>query len=163
MKAIYVGSFNPFHKGHEFVARIASKLCDTLVVAVTYNPSKPSSTKEDFDIRMKWVRESLRDIPNIEVISIVGGLTADTCKRIGIDLIVKGCRNSTDFESEKDQSNINRLINPSLDTILVPAQPELEFVSSTLIRTLIKEDHSISGLVNPSSEEDIVKYFKNRN
>ena len=157
MKAIYVGSFNPFHKGHEFVARVAYKLCDTLVVAVTNNPNK---TNEDFDIRVKWVRESLRDLPNVEVTSIERGLTADICWWIGIDLIVKGCRNSTDFESEKDQSNINRLINSNLDTILVPAKPELEFVSSTLIRTLIKEDHPITGLVNPTSEEDIVKYFK---
>ena len=97
------------------------------------------------------------------VVRSTSSLVVDFCSGNNIGLIVKECRNPSDFERERLQANINKSLNPSVDTILIPSPPEAEAVSSTLVRTLVQFGKPITGLVNQNIEEEVVKRFKNEN
>lgn len=158
-----MGSFNPFHIGHEKIVRTALKFCDQLYVCAAVNPEKTDS--QVFDIRLKWIRESLRDLISSGqvVLCSTSGLVADFCSENNIGLIVKGCRNPSDFERERTQANINKTLNPSVDTILIPSSPVYENISSTLVRTLVQFGKPVTGLVNPNIEEEVVEHFRKPN
>lgn len=155
-----MGSFNPFHIGHEKIVRTALKFCDQLYVCAAVNPEKTDS--QVFDIRLKWIRESLRDLISSGqvVLCSTSGLVADFCSENNIGLIVKGCRNPSDFERERTQANINKALNPSVDTILIPSSPTYENISSTLVRTLVQFGKPVTGLVNPNIEDEVVEHFR---
>lgn len=163
MNGLFVGSFNPFHIGHEKIVRTALKFCDQLYVCAAVNPEKTDS--QVFDIRLKWIRESLRDLISSGqvVLCSTSGLVADFCSENNIGLIVKGCRNPSDFERERTQANINKALNPSVDTILIPSSPTYENISSTLVRTLVQFGKPITGLVNQNIEDEVVEHFKKQN
>ena len=158
-----MGSFNPFHIGHEKIVRTALKFCDQLYVCAAVNPEKTDS--QVFDIRLKWIRESLRDLISSGqvVLCSTSGLVADFCSENNIGLIVKGCRNPSDFERERTQANINKALNPSVDTILIPSSPTYENISSTLVRTLVQFGKPVTGLVNPNIEDEVVEHFRKPN
>lgn len=160
MNGLFVGSFNPFHIGHEKIVRTALKFCDQLYVCAAVNPEKTDS--QVFDIRLKWIRESLRDLISSGqvVLCSTSGLVADFCSENNIGLIVKGCRNPSDFERERTQANINKALNPSVDTILIPSSPTYENISSTLVRTLVQFGKPVTGLVNPNIEDEVVEHFR---
>lgn len=161
MNGLFVGSFNPFHIGHEQVVRTALKFCDKLHVCVAVNPEKTKS--QDFDIRLRWIRQSIQDLISSGrvVVGFVDGLVVDFCSENNIGLIVKGCRNPSDFEKERTQANINKKLYSAVDTVLIPTPPEVEDISSTLVRTLVQFGAPITGYVSPSIEEDVVKHFRN--
>lgn len=163
MNGLFVGSFNPFHIGHEKIVRTALKFCDQLYVCAAVNPEKTDS--QVFDIRLKWIRESLRDLISSGqvVLCSTSGLVADFCSENNIGLIVKGCRNPSDFERERTQANINKALNPSVDTILIPSSPTYENISSTLVRTLVQFGKPVTGLVNPNIEDEVVEHFRKPN
>lgn len=85
----------------------------------------------------------------------------DFCSENNIGLIVKGCRNPSDFERERTQANINKKLYSVVDTVLIPTPPEVEDISSTLVRTLVQFGAPITGYVSPDIEEDVVKHFRN--
>lgn len=156
MNGLYIGSFNPFHLGHEYVARLASRLCTTLYVCTGVNPEKTEI--HNYPLRMSWITTCLQDLPNVRVGTAVG-LTADYCVQHNIDVIFKGVRNSTDFENERLQALTNSFIT-KVDTVFIPSPSEYETISSSLIRTLVQYGHPISGLVNPKIESEVVEYFE---
>lgn len=161
MNGLFVGSFNPFHIGHEQVVRTALKFCDKLYVCVAVNPEKTKS--QDFDIRLRWIQRSIQDLISSGrvVVRPVDGLVVDFCSENNIGLIVKGCRNPSDFERERTQANINKKLYSAVDTVLIPTPPEVEDISSTLVRTLVQFGAPITGYVSPDIEEDVVKHFRN--
>ena len=160
MNGLYIGSFNPFHLGHEYVARLASRLCTELYVCTGVNPEK--TEMHNHPLRMSWITTCLQDLPNVRVGTAVG-LTADYCVQHNIDVIFKGVRNSTDFENERLQALTNSLITSTVskvDTVFIPSPSEYETISSSLIRTLVQHGYPISGLVNPKIESEVVEYFE---
>ena len=95
--ALYAGSFDPVTKGHEHIARRAAKLFGKLLIAVGDN-----SGKQPFfplEHRLARLRETFRDVENIEVVSYQG-LTVDACRRYGTNVLVRGLRSSADWEAE---------------------------------------------------------------
>ena len=163
MNGLFVGSFNPFHIGHEKIVRTALKFCDQVYTCVAVNPEKTDS--QVFDIRLKWIRESLQDLISAGrvVLCSTSGLVADFCSENNIGLIIKGCRNPSDFEKERTQANINSALNPSVDTILIPSSLVYENISSTLVRTLVQFGKPVTGLVNPNIEDEVVEHFRKPN
>ena len=134
--ALFCGSFDPFHKGHKYVVDTALKLFDEVIVCVAVNPSK----KGYFDLRARLnILEAIfKDNGRVKIVS-TEGLIVDIAKEYGASFIVKGVRNSKDFEDEIAQSDANRYLGDGLETILIPTPNELSYISSTLIRTIIQD------------------------
>lgn len=129
--ALFPGSFDPFTAGHEAILRRVLPLFDKVVVAVGVNTEKHYmfSVEE----RMTLIRKRLADCPTVEVTSYTG-MTIDLCHQIGAQVIIRGIRTAADFEYEQTIAAVNRLQDPSIETLLLLADPEHVNISSTLER-----------------------------
>ncbi len=130
---IFVGSFNPFTVGHDSIVRRALPLFDRMVIGVVgdqvHKPDMPSAEE-----RIKAIAELYADEPRI-VVKPYYGLAVDFARQEGARFIVKGVRSVKDFEYERDQADINRLLS-GVETILLYAEPQLSSVSSSMVREL---------------------------
>lgn len=129
--ALFPGSFDPFTAGHEAILRRMLPLFDKVVVAVGVNSEKRYmfSVEE----RLERIRAMLSDCPTVEVTSYTG-MTIDLCHRLGAKVIIRGIRTAKDFEYEQTVAAVNRLQDPSIETLLVMADPNHINISSTLER-----------------------------
>ena len=129
--ALFPGSFDPFTAGHEAILRRVLPLFYKVVVAVGVNTEKHYmfSVEE----RMTLIRKRLADCPTVEVTSYTG-MTIDLCHQIGAQVIIRGIRTAADFEYEQTIAAVNRLQDPSIETLLLLADPEHVNISSTLER-----------------------------
>ena len=129
--ALFPGSFDPFTAGHEAILRRMLPLFDKVVVAVGVNSEK----KYMFSVeeRLERIRAMLSDCPTVEVTSYTG-MTIDLCHRLGAKVIIRGIRTAKDFEYEQTVAAVNRLQDPSIETLLVMADPDHINISSTLER-----------------------------
>ena len=129
--ALFPGSFDPFTAGHEAILRRVLPLFDKVVVAVGVNTDKQYmfSVEE----RLSLIRQKLADCPTVEVTSY-SGMTVDLCHQLGAKAIIRGIRTAADFEYEQTIAAVNRLQDPSIETLLILADPEHINISSTLER-----------------------------
>jgi len=142
------GSFDPFTIGHLDVVERASKLFDKVYVAIMVNSSKNGTF--DFSTRKKIAAASCADIKNVEVIT-ADGLLCDLVKVLGACAIVKGVRNSIDFEYEMNLVGMNRLIDSSVETVFLPSKTAYSAISSSFVREMMKYERPIIGLVHPDA------------
>ena len=131
--AIFPGSFDPFTKGHQDVVLRSAFLFDKIIVAMGENPNK----KRFFDIKtMKAkVEESFKEINNVEV-KVYRALTASFAEENEANFIIRGLRNTTDFEYENTISQVNKYVFDGLETIFLITSPEYAYISSTVIKEL---------------------------
>lgn len=129
---IFVGSFDPFTIGHDAIVRRALPLFDKVVIGVGINERKKCmlSTEE----RTERIARLYANEPKIEV-KAYSDLTIDFARREGAKYIIKGVRSVKDFEYEREQAAINRRLS-SIETLLLFAEPELESISSSVVREL---------------------------
>ena len=130
---IFAGFFCPFTKGHEHIVSKALPLFNKLYVAVGHNSAK--SAVFSVEQRVAWIKELYRDKAAIEVISYEG-LTTELCRRVGANFLVRGVRNANDCTVEQELAAINHRLNPQVETIFIPTDPEWASVSSSLVREL---------------------------
>lgn len=138
--AIFPGSFDPFTKGHHDIVLRGLSIFDKIIIAIGHNSQK----KRYFDVdkMLQRIQETFHSYDNIEVI-VYNELTASLAKRLGASYILRGLRNTTDFEYENSISQINRHLN-GVETVFLITSPELAHISSTIIR----EVHKYGGNVN---------------
>ena len=129
--ALFPGSFDPFTKGHEAIARRILPLFDRLVIAVGVNSDKHCMFSAEE--RVERIRQAMADCPTVEVTSY-DGMTIDLCHKVGAQCIVRGIRTSADFEYEQLIATVNRTQDPDIETLLVMADAEHRDISSTLER-----------------------------
>ena len=129
--ALFPGSFDPFTKGHEAIARRILPLFDRLVIAVGVNSDKHCMFSAEE--RVERIRQAMADCPTVEVTSY-DGMTIDLCHKVGAQCIVRGIRTSADFEYEQLSATVNRTQDPDIETLLVMADAEHRDISSTLER-----------------------------
>ncbi len=130
--AIFPGSFDPFTIGHDDIAQRALAIADRLVIAVGVNEHKHyTQTTEE---RVGAIATLYADNPRVEVMAY-SDLTIELARRVGAQFVVKGVRSVKDFEYEREQADINRLVS-GLETIILFAKPELACISSTMVREL---------------------------
>jgi len=131
--AIYPGSFDPVTSGHLSIIERAAKIFDKLIVCVMVNAGKnPMFTLEE---RVLLIRRVTKNLTNVEVDSS-SELLAEYAKRRGSCVIVKGLRASSDFENEFQMAQINRKINPELDTMFLPSESQYMYLSSSTVKEL---------------------------
>ena len=129
---LFAGTFDPFTIGHASVVRRALQLFDRVVVAVGVNDAKhPETTAQQ---RVEAIRSLYADDERVTVVAY-SGLTVDVAREHGAAFIVKGVRSVRDYESEREQAEVNRRL-AGIDTVRLMAEPGLEAVSSSTVRSL---------------------------
>lgn len=141
--AIFPGSFDPFTKGHYDIVIRSLDLFDKVIIAIGHNNQKNKRYFE-LDWMVEKIRSSFPDDDRIEVV-VYDELTANLAKQYDAEFLVRGLRNTTDFEYENSISQINRYLNTGLETVFLITSPELSPISSSIIR----EVHRYGGDVNP--------------
>jgi pantetheine-phosphate adenylyltransferase len=142
--AVYSGTFDPITLGHEDVARRAAHLFDEVIVAVARAHHK--QTRFSLDERMALVQGTLVDVPQVRVLPFEG-LIMGFCHDHGACAVVRGIRNVTDFDYEAQMAAMNRKLNPSVETLFLLPQAELQCISSTLVREIAKLGGDVSRMV----------------
>lgn len=131
-KGLFVGSFDPFTIGHASIVRRALPLFDHIIIGVGVNERKKYMlSAEERVMRIKCL---YADNPKIEV-KAYSDLTIDFARREQATYIIKGVRSVKDFEYEREQADVNRLLS-GVETIFLYAEPQLSSISSTMVREL---------------------------
>ena len=143
-KVIYPGSFDPFTNGHLDIVLKASKIFDRVLIVVADNPYKRRH------YTAQWMRKHINEVfENRQLSNCMAyscdGLVADFAKSVGAKYIIRGLRNSVDFEYEESLANAYKLIYPELDYIYLRA--ESVGISSSMVRELIKYGKDVSEFV----------------
>ncbi len=151
--AICPGSFDPITLGHLNIVRRTSKIFDKVIVLVMANATKkyPFFT---IDERIELVQRVVKRFPNVEV-GTHEGLLAEFAKRYEGAVIVKGLRVSTDFENEFQMAQINKMINPTLDTMFLTSSEKYTFLSSSMVRELAGYGADLTELLPHEIIEDV--------
>lgn len=152
--AIYPGTFDPITNGHVDLIERSSHMFDRVVVAVTENPAK----KVTFPIeeRVGMIRATIANLPNVTVESF-DGLTVDFAQEVGARYIVRGLRAVSDFDYELQMGMMNRQLAPKVETVFLVPAAEYIFVSSTLVKDVIRLGGSVSGFVPPAVEKRLLE------
>ncbi|MBR1585104.1 MAG: pantetheine-phosphate adenylyltransferase [Clostridia bacterium] len=153
---LYPGSFDPVTQGHMDVIRRAARMFDTVVVGVLHNPDKTGCFP--VEKRVEMLKKACRDLPNVEVIAY-GGLLAQLTRETGISIVIRGVRNASDLENETAMARINRQLNPELETLLLPASPECQEISASMVRQLAAFGADLKPFVPPEVLPDILAAF----
>lgn len=146
-RAVYPGSFDPFHLGHENIVRRAARLFDELVVAVGYNPQKPPETLPAVD-RVVVIQRVLADLPNVQVTSFTG-LAVQFVREQQARFMVRGIRALADTEYEFTMSLTNASMAPEIETVFLMASKDFTHMSSTLIRQIAKYGGDLTSFLPP--------------
>ncbi len=142
--AVFPGSFDPITKGHESVILRSLPLFDKIVVAIGENSQKNSMFS--LEQRMEWIRQTFKDYPQIEV-DFYDCLTVDYCKQIGARYILRGLRNSVDFQYERNIALVNNDLCPEIETLFLPTKPEHTSFNSSFVREILKYGGDVSKFV----------------
>ena len=140
---IFPGSFDPVTNGHLDLLIRAARLSDRVVVAVAKNKTK--QTLFSLEARCALLREATQHIEGIEVVPF-SGLLADLASEQQAEALIRGIRGATDADYEIQLSQVNKALNPQLETILLAADSAVGFISSTIVKEVFKHGGDISKL-----------------
>lgn len=142
--AIYPGSFDPITKGHLDVLEAGAKIFDKVIIAVAKNSEKNNflSTAD----RVMLIKESVKHISNVEV-ACFDGLTINFAKKCNAQVLLRGLRAVSDFEYEMQLSQTNSALASDIQTVFLITKPEYNFISSSQVREILKNNGDISKFV----------------
>ncbi|MBN7815853.1 pantetheine-phosphate adenylyltransferase [Algoriphagus pacificus] len=139
--AIFPGSFDPFTMGHHDIVIRSLKLFDEVIIGIGYNSTK-QNRYFDIDLMVSKIKEVYKGMDSVKVI-VYNELTSTLAKKHNAGFLVRGLRNTTDFEYENTISQMNRYLNDELETVFLITSPQFAAISSTVIR----EVHRYGGEV----------------
>lgn len=134
-RALYAGSFDPATNGHLWVLEEGARLFDELVVVVGQNPTKRGAWS--VDDRVALLRDCVSHLPNVEVRSFDGRYLVRVAADLGARYLLRGLRNAADFAYEQTIRNVNRDLEPSVETVFLITPRELAEVSSSTVRAMV--------------------------
>ena len=154
-KVIYPGSFDPITKGHMNIIKQASELFDEVIIAILQNPSKKNSFFS-IDERLEIIKKLYEGINNVKVIS-GNGAAVDLAILYECKAIVRGLRGLSDYDYEVQLAQVNKDIsNGEVNTICLLADKEYQFISSTVVKEVLKLGKDISKYVDPYVEKRLI-------
>jgi len=130
--AIFPGSFDPFTKGHQDIVLRGLELFDEIVIAIGFNNQKQVRFFE-IDHMVEKIELTFATYDNITVL-VYNELTAQLAERLGAKYLLRGLRNTTDFEYENSISQVNRHLNSELESVFLITSPQFAAISSSIIR-----------------------------
>lgn len=155
-KAIYPGTFDPVTNGHIDVIRRGCIIFDALVVSVGCNPLK--NALFSIDERMEMIRDNVRDLKNVEV-DCFKGMLVDYLREQQTNIILRGIRTVSDFESEFQRALTNRALNREVETVFVMTSEQYSYLNSTLIKEAVSLGGDVSQFVPHNVEKRLIQKF----
>jgi pantetheine-phosphate adenylyltransferase len=152
--ALYPGSFDPITNGHLDLIQRGSALFDKLFVAILRNDEKQALFS--VDERIEMLTEVVQVFPNVEVGSF-DGLLVEYAAHCGASVIIRGIRAVSDYEYELQMALMNRRLRPDIETVFLMASEAHSFLSSKLVKEVIRLGGKVTGLVPPSIEVKLRK------
>ena len=155
-RAIYPGTFDPITNGHADLIERASQMFSHVIVGIASNPSKkPLFTLEE---RVAMIQEVTKDLGNVEVRGFTG-LLAAFADEMNATILIRGLRAVSDFEYEFQLANMNRRLNPNLESVFLTPAEENSFISSTLVKEVALHNGRVSEFCPPVVERALQERF----
>ena len=148
------GSYDPVTVGHLSLIRVAADLFDQVTVTVMVNIRKKGALPPEERVRL--LQKACSSIPNVRV-DRWDGLLAEYMRLRGETCVLRGVRSVAEYEAERDAASINRMLNPALHTVLIPAEEEIACVSSSAVRELFAFHGDVKPFLPPDAAEEIVQ------
>lgn len=149
--AVFPGSFDPITLGHLSVVRRSIPLFDKIIIAIGINAEKKSMFS--IEQRKSWIEQSFKDYDIISV-DTYEGLTIDYCKKVNANYILRGLRTAADFEFERGIGQVNRRLEPTIETVFLLTEAQFTPITSSIVRDVFRHGGDIStmvpDIVNPS-------------
>ena len=146
-KALYAGSFDPITLGHLDIIERASNIFDEVVVGVVVNLEK--KTLFSFEERMNMITEVTKNLPNVSV-DMCDGLLADYVNNNGFNVVVRGLRGISDYDSERQMAQLHQyLYKDKVETVFLMSDSKYDFISSTMAKQVISLGGDGQCLVPP--------------
>jgi pantetheine-phosphate adenylyltransferase len=143
------GSYDPVTNGHIDIITRTARVFERVVVGVVNNPVRKQKTLFTAEERRAFIREATADLPNVEV-EIFATLVVEFARDYGAKAIVKGMRAISDFEYEFEMAQLNRKLDPGIESMYVIASPHYSFLSSTGVKEMATFGGDVSDLVPPA-------------
>ena len=156
--AIYPGTFDPITNGHSDLVQRASRIFDTVILAVATG-SQNGAKKSVFSAeeRVSLAKNVLAEMQNVEVIQF-DGLLVDFVQNQNAQVILRGLRAVSDFEYEFQLASMNRHLNEKIETLFLTPAEQYSYISSSLVREIA----SLGGDVSPFVHKDVATALNNR-
>jgi pantetheine-phosphate adenylyltransferase len=158
IRAIYPGTFDPIHLGHEDIIRRAASLFDELLVAVYDKPLKSLLFSPEERLALVRARTEQMDLPNVTVTGY-SGLTVDFCREVSAKVMVRGLRVFSDFEHEFRMALANHRLVPGIETVPLITSEQHTFLSSTSVREIAALGGDVSTMVSPTVAAALKRRF----
>jgi len=157
-KAIYPGTFDPVTNGHIDIVVRACKIFDKIIVAVADNKDK--RTMFNLDKRVEMMKKATSNFPKIEV-KPFNCLLVEFAKKEEAKIIIRGLRAVSDFEYELQMGYANKSLDESIDTIYLMPNLQNAFISSSVVRSILKYNGDVSHLVPKEILKDLKNVYSN--
>ena len=159
--ALYAGSFDPVTNGHLDVVRQAARLADRLVLAIGVHPGKtPLFPPQE---RLAMLEETCGPIARKAKCKLVcttfSDLVVTAAERAGATILIRGLRDGTDFDYEMQMAGMNSVMAPDVQTVFLPASPEVRPITATLVRQIASMGGDVSEFVPASVTARLKKKF----
>ena len=154
IKAIYPGTFDPITFGHEDLVKRASNIFEGVIVAVACNTQK--QTLFSSDERYEMCKEVLRKYKNVDVIKL-NKLTVEHAEELGAKIMLRGLRAVSDFEYEVQLSNLNRTMNPNIESIFLSPDEKYSFISSSIIKDIARHQGDLTKFLDKTVAERLIE------
>ena len=156
--AVYPGTFNPITNGHTDLVERASRLYDHIIVGVV-GSNRQKAGGMPTQQRVELAQEVLGHLPNVEVRPFEN-LLIQFVQEVDAKIILRGLRTVADFEYEFQLVGMNRVLEPSIETVFLAPAEHLSYISSTLVREISSYGGDISKFAHPAVVEAMKSYSK---
>ncbi len=143
--ALFPGSFDPFTKGHFDIVMRGLNIFDQVVISIGHN-SKKNKRYFELDLMVDKINSAFQGEDRVSVM-VYDELTAQLAKKYDAKFLLRGLRNTTDFEYENSISQVNRYLNAELETVFLITSPELAPISSSIIREVHRYGGDVSNFL----------------
>jgi pantetheine-phosphate adenylyltransferase len=140
------GSYDPVTNGHLDIITRSSEVFERVVVGIVNNPMRKDKTLFTAEERKALIEEATAALPNVEA-KIFSNLLVEFARELGARAIVKGLRAISDFEYEFEMAQLNRKLDPEIESIYMIASPQYSFLSSTGVKEMATFGGDVSDLV----------------
>lgn len=143
--ALFPGSFDPFTKGHEDIVLRGLDLFDEIIIAIGYNSGK-SNRYFPVNLMVEKIQQTFAAYPQISV-KTFAELTAGFARKNKARFLLRGLRNTTDFEYENSIAQVNRNLNANLESVFLITSPQFAYISSSIIREVHRYEGDVSAFL----------------